>query len=98
MAKVSNSSTARANELFETFAIYPNPATSDLYLHIKSHEQGVYQLRLSNLQGQAVLNSSLSVMAGEQTRVLDVSQLPAGVYSLQASDGKGVISRKVVKR
>ena len=86
------------NDLFEAFSVFPNPVENQLNLRFRSREQGTYQLRLLNLQGQGLLERRIEVATGEQVQRLDVSTLPAGVYTVQVTDGKGVSSRKVVKR
>lgn len=92
------SSTTEANELFEAFTIFPNPVSNELNLRIQSPSQSEYQLRLLDIQGRTALSRPIALSTGEQVHSLDVSQLPAGVYTLQITDGKRVSSRKVVKR
>lgn len=90
-------SSAEENELFEAFTIFPNPVAARLNLRFQSRETGEYQLRIVNLQGQSLLERRIEVAAGEQVQGLEVSALPAGIYTVQLTDGRRVSSRKVIK-
>ena len=91
-------SSTENNELFEAFSAFPNPVESQLNLRFQSSRPAEYQLRIVNLQGQSLLERPIEIATGEQVQRLDVGTLPAGVYTVQVTDGKGVSSRKVVKR
>jgi len=62
---------------YEAVSIYPNPATS--VLHIAS-AHAVHTV-ISSIAGKAILDS--------REAVLDVSQLPAGIYVVTVYDGDG---------
>ncbi|MCB0595277.1 MAG: T9SS type A sorting domain-containing protein [Lewinellaceae bacterium] len=91
-------SSTEGNELFETFSVFPNPVGAELHLRFQSREQGAYQLRILDLQGQSLLERRIEVAAGRQLQSLDASALPTGLYTVQVADGRRVSSRKVVKR
>lgn len=91
-------SSAEDNELFEAFRIFPNPVEAQLNLRFQSRQAGEYQLRIVNLQGQGLLERRIEVAAGEMVQGLDVGSLPAGLYTVQLTDGDRVSSRKMVKR
>lgn len=91
-------SSAEDNELFEAFRIFPNPVEGQLNLLFQSQQPGEYQFRIINLQGQALLERRIEISAGEQTQAQDVTFLPAGVYTVQVTDGRRASSRKMVKQ
>ena len=86
------------NGLFEAFSIFPNPVENRLQLHIQSREQGEYQLRVVGLTGQTILERRIELTSGRQLAEVDVSGLPDGVYTIQATDGKRMSSRRMVKQ
>ncbi|MCM1169196.1 MAG: chitobiase/beta-hexosaminidase C-terminal domain-containing protein [Bacteroides sp.] len=75
---------------------YPNPCGATLHIKVQNGGEDamhVFGLRLLDLQG----NERLRVQGG--AREIDMSQLPAGVYVLEATDGNGATVRhKIVKR
>ncbi|MCB0642318.1 MAG: T9SS type A sorting domain-containing protein, partial [Phaeodactylibacter sp.] len=69
--------------------IYPNPTTGLLYL--KSLD-GPLHLTIYNAIGQPVFATD------QVGQALDLTALPSGIYLLQFSDGRDVLSRKVLKQ
>jgi hypothetical protein len=72
--------------------IYPNPAAEQMVIY-PSDEQLTYRFELLDAMGRRM-------MQGRQTGSLslDVSTLPAGVYSLLLNDGRRSITKKCVVR
>ncbi len=75
----------------ETFTaeIYPNPAKSQITIRT-DYDKGAVSVMVLNMQGQMVLFFTV-----EGQRTIDVSQLPAGVYTIQMLGGS-VVTRKLV--
>ncbi|MEZ4985505.1 MAG: T9SS type A sorting domain-containing protein [Saprospiraceae bacterium] len=75
-------------DLLKTF---PNPTADYLTVHLNG-QQAFESVTLTNLSGQVVQR-----MGGLKTHhtVLDMSQLPNGVYILTVAGEKGVINRKI---
>lgn len=92
------SSTNDADGLLESITIFPNPVGDELQLLLNSKENADYQLLISNMQGQIVYSQRIGLTAGEQLNSIDVSQLAAGVYSLQLTDGLLRSTRALVKK
>lgn len=70
------------------FSFYPNPGTDLLYLH-SQHAKPAEGIDLYNPLGQKVLS-----LRGDDLHQLDISALPAGVYSAVVwSEGKGWVVR-----
>ena len=82
---------------FVGFELYPNPASDVLNVYFESlspHPDGVFTVY--NLQGQAV--HSFNATSSGITYILQVTDLPQGMYVLEYTDGAGVkMSKKWVK-
>lgn len=78
----------------EAFKIFPNPTDGQLVVESKLEVGDGYQIRLYNLQGQAVKASETSRYADRQA--MDVSNLPAGLYSLLIMQGQKQYVQKVI--
>jgi hypothetical protein len=72
-----------------SFAIFPNPAHDKLTITGLSGEQ---TLMLVNTLGQVLILQPIT----DNEYTLDVSRLPAGVYTLRISTGSAIESRKVI--
>jgi hypothetical protein len=70
--------------------VYPNPANDWITIEGKT----VVQLELLNLQGESLQRVKA---VGTQTR-MNVSTLPAGVYSLKITTPEGTVVQKVLKQ
>ncbi len=77
----------------ESIFIYPNPATTTIYLHASNEIIGEYTVTLYDMHGKPVQK----VITSEPETVLDVSQLPQGVYTIRVLGNNMVRSEKVVK-
>ncbi len=76
--------------------IFPNPTTGRVTLNLAGNQQEEIQLRITNLQGQTVY--AASIPATESSTIdLDISHLPAGVYSVTVVKGGVVKVGKVVR-
>ena len=71
------------DEMFANLSVYPNPATSVLYLSGFSHQE--FQATLFNLNGQEVLNTIFR----EPTGKITIENLPSGVYDLRIRSSSG---------
>ncbi|MCB0805997.1 MAG: T9SS type A sorting domain-containing protein [Bacteroidales bacterium] len=74
--------------------IYPNPASDKIHINLLNQISGSFEISLVNNQGSEVLNQSFD----ENNAVLDISQLPNGVYFLKVIDGENSKVKKVVKK
>lgn len=76
--------------------IFPNPTSGRVTLKLEATGQEETSLRITNLQGQTVYAASIPVT--ESLAIdLDISHLPAGVYSVTVVQGGVVQVGKVVK-
>ncbi len=79
----------------QSIQVYPNPATDLLTVEMVQHQDGGLKgVTMFNAQGQLILERKLE--ASVVKLELNVGQLPAGVYLVQAITSNGVQSRKVI--
>jgi hypothetical protein len=69
--------------------IYPNPAKGQFTIHT-DYDKGAGSVMMLNMQGQIVMFFTV-----EGQRTIDVSRLPAGIYTLQMLGGT-VVTEKIV--
>ena len=73
--------------------IYPNPTQSNLNVEFNSNTDGKLWLNVYNISGQRVLSQERGFDTGLNTKSLDVSPLPDGIYILEMQ-AMGIIQRQ----
>jgi hypothetical protein len=81
------------DHISNTFQLYPNPVNDVLIVRFDGYKIEPHTLTLYNNCGVQVLNS---VMDKTYTELI-VADLSAGLYILQISDGKSVVTKKIMK-
>jgi beta-glucanase (GH16 family) len=71
------------------FRIFPNPAQGALNIQVK--EPGHYLVRIADVSGKALIQTSMS-----QSASIDISSLTKGVYMVFLSDKRVAMSKKVL--
>lgn len=84
-----DSTTGLADHRKEICKIYPNPASSELKFADINPERVV----IFNAQGQIVHSS----IVDKNTRIVDISMLPSGLYLIEAFEGNEVYTQKFTK-
>lgn len=81
----------------EILSVYPSPASGLMAVDIPPKlRESAHQLIIRNLAGQEVLKDDLS---GAPRKILDVSDLPSGLYLLEIWEADGLLGRaKFVKQ
>tara|TARA_R110002074_G_scaffold388803_1_gene571733 strand:- start:637 stop:4164 length:3528 start_codon:yes stop_codon:yes gene_type:complete len=84
------------NETFDsfTFSMYPNPASSMVYLTFSKAESGFANIKIYNTIGQSVFTARKEIRNNKIA--LDVSSLPTSTYFLNIKNESQVISKKLV--
>jgi uncharacterized repeat protein (TIGR01451 family) len=67
---------------------YPNPASSGVWVAIKSRFSGTIELQLLDIYGRVVSNDFKDVGFGRQEMWLDMSNLRGGIYFLRVKDSE----------
>lgn len=79
-----------------TLSIVPNPFTNKAVVSFTSERATVMTERLTNILGAVVAKNTINVKAGENSSVIDGTNLNAGVYFYSLTDGKNSITKRVV--
>ena len=74
-----------------TVKIYPNP-TNEQFTIKTDYDKGAVSVMMLNMMGQMVMYFTV-----EGERTIDVSHLPAGVYTLQMLGGSVVTKKVIIK-
>jgi PKD repeat protein len=77
---------------------YPNPAGEQATLDLDLQQGGAYELRLLNLNGQALWQQQYNWNAGRQQIDLDLSDVPAGMLMLQVRGEQGTETLRLIKQ
>lgn len=78
--------------------VQPNPFQQELQVAIDTKLEGEYNLRLTNITGQTILEQTQFITKGKTTISLNTNHLPAGLYSLQVANKETSLSQKVIKQ
>ena len=79
-------------------ALWPNPTTGDLNLALVTLAEGAVDIAIYDVNGRLVRNERRNATMGRSQHVVNAHALPAGVYTLRATDRQGeAISLRFVK-
>jgi len=81
---------------FENIRIYPNPSNELLWIEIDAMDHKEATLSLTTLAGQRVVSENLVIASGKNSKKIDVSSLPAGIYILRIQTEDNLYLRKAV--
>ena len=88
MALAENTAGIESINNAATFMIYPNPTTDNINLKMEGVPAGNYTANVFNLSGELVALSSFTVSNTNNTKQINTSSLPTGLYQLViASNG-----------
>jgi len=76
--------------------LFPNPAKEQATLELQSRENALLTYRLLDVNGREIQRSLWETTAGVNTRSLDLSRLPAGIYCVLLSGADAAVARKLV--
>lgn len=80
-------------------ALWPNPTADELNLALISLVNGIVEVSILDASGRLLLRESRTVITGRNQHSLDTRALPAGVFTLRATDAQGMaISLRFVKQ
>jgi hypothetical protein len=77
--------------------VYPNPANSKIYIDLKTDNVSAYTLKMTNLLGERVIQSSIPKGNKGFLKSVDISELPKGVYILEIDSDTKHYTQRVVK-
>jgi hypothetical protein len=78
--------------------VFPNPVQEQLNLRINLEQSSNLQLQIFDMSGKLIQSNQLSLLNGENSTSVDVSNLPQGIYSIFLSNGKDGITERILKQ
>ena len=72
-------------------AVYPNPASTELYLQVAVNEPGPVAIEIYNLLGSKVSSVSRELSRGSQTLAIPVSELSNGFYFIRLRQNNSLL-------
>ncbi|NUO00842.1 MAG: T9SS type A sorting domain-containing protein [Saprospiraceae bacterium] len=78
--------------------VFPNPAREQATLELQTRENAVLTYRLLDVNGREIQRNTWVTAAGMNTRSIDLSLLPAGIYCVLLGGEDAVVARKLVKK
>lgn len=77
----------------DALAVYPNPASSQLYIRYKDISNGT--IFIHDLTGKTV--ASYTINSADNAKAIDISQLPAGIYCITLQNAEKQLNAKFIK-
>lgn len=87
---------ANAGNAKFSYSLYPNPTADVLNLSLELQHTGVYDIAVSNVVGQQLMQQQVQLNAGIANHTIATSALSNGVYYITIQQGNNSISRKFV--
>lgn len=84
-----------ADNVFASFAMYPNPATNEVFMSWKDVETNV-AITLFNSLGQRLIELSETELGGKNSSRLDVSGFATGIYFITIKAGNHIETKKLI--
>jgi len=78
------------------FQLYPNPTSSEL--RITNYELQVTDVKIFDVMGRMQCFDFAQQPKAENTIVINVSNLPNGIYFVKITTEKGIVTKKVIKQ
>ncbi len=78
------------------FSIYPNPASSEATLVFASNSEENRTLKIVDVLGNTVLNSTVSCTIGDNQVQLNIASLSRGIYLVLLQNNEGMMQQKIV--
>lgn len=80
----------------DQFDVFPNPVYNELNIDISVSKSQEVVVELFSLTGK-LMQRQVQTVAGAERMTLNTSELPSGMYVVEASFGAGTISEKLIK-
>jgi hypothetical protein len=95
--RTANARLVSENVGMAAITAYPNPTSGILQVELQANQAANLLLSLVNLQGQIVWERSVWVNEGNNELELEISNLPAGIYTLKEASG-AFSALRIIKR
>ncbi len=81
----------------ESIKVWYNSSEEQAYITFNADNGRPANLTAVNMQGKLIARQAMNINQGVNQFSLDLSTLPAGIYSITLSDNSGVWTKKIVK-
>ena len=88
--------TAINENFLETSSLYPNPTTGKLFVEFNTSKSMNIELQVFDNLGNLVKENYLQSVNSINKIVLDLSDLPKGIYSLRMIDTNGQLATRMI--
>ncbi len=78
--------------------IYPNPASDKLIVSFSLDKKNEVKLKISNIMGEVIINDEYLVLQGNNTNILDISDLIPGFYLLSIYNNNNCNTLRFIKK
>ena len=79
------------------FEVFPNPNTGIFTMKLDAYGRGMITLTISDILGREIYTDKFNSSKSSFEKQLNLSEFPAGVYTLKLETDKGVLTRKMIK-
>lgn len=93
----STTSLQKVNEEFTFFDVFPNPANNKVFVQFQLKQDADIRLSLFDVNGKELINSTKAkCKKGKAQHIIDVAELPNGIYIIKCISNNSSINRKVI--
>ena len=82
-------------ELQNSMELFPNPSHGIFHLTFNAKSSNSYLVNITNDLGAIVYRSTTNMFTGKVDKEIDLSELAKGIYMINISDGKAVVSKRI---
>lgn len=93
LIRIHGTATGISETVFENFEVYPNPSSGAFSLRFT--EYGYVTISVIDPLGKEVLSDSFT-SNGAQSKIVDVTGVSSGVYTVRVQTGKGLFAEKLI--
>jgi hypothetical protein len=86
----------REQMLVSNLSVYPNPTRDITNVILEGAENGNYDVIIMNARGQVVMSESVKVTTGRFAAEVNLSGMAQGIYMLNVSNGKQLMTDRIV--
>ena len=84
------------NNTATNISLFPNPATGYTNVSYRSNTSGSVKLSIADINGRIVKENDFKKVNGENSFLIDVTQMVNGIYFVKIIDDQGVAVRKLI--
>jgi hypothetical protein len=86
------------NEMENKVQIYPNPSDKDFIVVFGSGLTGHLEVTVYNTLGHVIRHKTIAASDQERVVSLEMSEFPAGIYSVKISGTSNSVTKKIIKK